>query len=59
MNGDPCCPLCKGPHDICLSRYACEHHIIADAQDELNHQARKVYSNPTADLAIRNAMNRR
>lgn len=56
---DPCCTLCKGPHGICLSRHACEHHRIADAQDEINHQTRKLYRNPTADQAIANAMNSR
>lgn len=56
MINDPCCALCKGAHGICLSRHQCEHHKIADAQDELNHRARKVYANPTADQAIRQAM---
>lgn len=59
MTNDPCCALCKGAHGICLSRHTCQHHLAADAQDELNHRARKVYNNPTADQAIKNAMNRR
>ncbi|WNT44970.1 hypothetical protein SEA_ABBYDAISY_77 [Arthrobacter phage AbbyDaisy] len=50
----PCCALCKGPHGICLSRYACQHHKDADAQDDANHNARQTYRNPTADQAIRN-----
>ena len=53
---DPCCGACKGAHGICLSRYQCEHHRAADAQDEINHQTRKLYRNPTADQAIANAM---
>lgn len=56
---DPCCGACKGAHDICLSRYQCEHHRVADAQDEANHRARKLYANPTADQAIANAMRAR
>ncbi|AYN57949.1 hypothetical protein PP640_gp77 [Arthrobacter phage Faja] len=52
---DPCCALCKGPHGICLSRHACEHHKAAQAQDEADARARRTYRDPTADLAIRNA----
>lgn len=53
---DPCCTLCKGPHGICLSRHTCQHHKIADAQDEANHRARRTIRDPTANQAIANAM---
>jgi hypothetical protein len=56
---DPCCALCKGPHGICLSRHACEHHKSAQAQDDANHRARQTYRNPTADTAIRNVTRNR
>lgn len=55
---DPCCALCKGPHDICLSRHSCQHHKIAQAQDDANHQARQTVRRPTEDQAIRNIMSR-
>lgn len=53
---DNCCHLCKGPHGICLSRHTCEHHIIAQAQDDANHRARRTVYDPTGDAAIRNVM---
>ncbi len=53
---DPCCALCRGPHGICLSRHSCQHHKIAQAQDDANHRARKLYNNPTQDKAIANVM---
>ena len=52
---DPCCFLCKGAHGICLSRGQCEHHKLAQAQDEADARARRTYRDPTADRAIRNA----
>lgn len=56
---DNCCHLCKGPHGICLSRYQCQHHQEADAQDEANNRARRTYNNPTQDRAIANVMRAR
>ena len=56
---DPCCALCKGPHDICLSRYTCNHHREADAQDEANARARRTHRDPTADAAVAAAMRAR
>jgi hypothetical protein len=56
---DPCCPLCKGAHGICLSRFQCNHHIEADKQDDANHRARQLYYNPTADEAIANVTRER
>ena len=53
---DPCCALCRHMTGICLSRGSCEHHKIAQAQDEANHQTRKTYNNPTQDKAIANVM---
>ncbi|WXW93193.1 hypothetical protein SEA_BRAYBEAST_57 [Arthrobacter phage BrayBeast] len=53
---DPCCALCRTPSGVCLSRYSCNHHKEADAQDEANHQARRTHSDPTAYAAIANAM---
>jgi transposase-like protein len=53
---DNCCAACKGAHGICLSRYTCNHHLEADAQDEINHRTRQTYSDPTANAAIRAAM---
>ena len=52
---DPCCFLCKGAHGICLSRGQCEHHKLAQAQDEADARARRTHRDPTADQAIRNA----
>lgn len=56
---DPCCALCKGPHGICLSRHACEHHKAAQAQDDANHRARQTVRDPTGETAIRNIMSNR
>ena len=56
---DPCCPLCKGAYGICLSRYGCEHHRVADAQDEANHRATRTIRDPTASRAIANVMKER
>lgn len=56
MTPDNCCHLCKGPHGICLSRHACEHHKIAQAQDDANHKARQTVRRPTEDKAIANVM---
>ena len=53
-----CCSLCKGAHGICLSRYQCQHHKEADAQDEINHRTRRTHNDPTADAAIAAAMTR-
>ena len=53
---DPCCFLCRGAHGICLSRGQCEHHKLAQAQDEADARARRTYRNPTEDQAIRNIM---
>lgn len=53
---DACCFLCRGPHGVCLSRYSCEHHTLAQAQDDANHKARQTYRNPTADQAVARAM---
>ena len=52
---DPCCFLCRGAHGICLSRGQCEHHKLAQAQDEADARARRTHRDPTADKAIRNA----
>ncbi|SDK80283.1 hypothetical protein [Arthrobacter sp. ok362] len=54
MTHDPCCVLCKGPHDICLSRHTCEHHKAAQAQDDANHRASRTIRDPTGDTAIAN-----
>jgi hypothetical protein len=54
MTTDPCCVLCKGPHDICLSRHSCEHHVLAQAQDDANHRASRTIRDPTGDTAIAN-----
>ena len=51
---DPCCVLCRGPHGICLSRHACEHHVKAQAQDDANHRASRTIRDPTGDTAIAN-----
>jgi hypothetical protein len=56
---DPCCFLCRGAHGICLSRGQCEHHKLAQAQDEADARARRTYRNPTEDKAIRNVMRSR
>lgn len=56
---DPCCFLCRGAHGICLSRGQCEHHKLAQAQDEADARARRTYRNPTEDQAIRNVMRSR
>lgn len=56
MNLDACCALCKGPHGICLSKYACQHHKEAQAQDDANHKARRTVRDPTGDAAVSNAM---
>jgi hypothetical protein len=53
---DPCCFLCKGAHGICLSRGQCEHHKLAQAQDEADARARRTVRDPTANEAIRNVM---
>ena len=54
MNRDACCFLCRGVHGICLTAYGCEHHKLAQAQDEADARARRTYRDPTADRAIRN-----
>jgi hypothetical protein len=54
MTADPCCVLCKGPHGICLSRHRCEHHKVAQAQDDANHRASRTIRDPTGETAIRN-----
>lgn len=59
MIADPCCALCKHSTGVCLSRHSCEHHVIADAQDEAAHRATRQYRDPTADQAVRNAMKER
>lgn len=51
---DPCCFLCRGAHGICLSRGQCEHHKLAQAQDEADARSRRTYRDPTADQAVRN-----
>jgi hypothetical protein len=56
---DPCCFLCKGAHGICISRGQCEHHKLAQAQDEADSRARRTYRKPTEDQAIRNIMRSR
>jgi hypothetical protein len=53
---DPCCWACRSPTGVCLSRHACEHHIIAQAQDDANHRASRQYRDPTGDQAVANAM---
>lgn len=53
---DPCCFLCRGAHGICLSRGQCEHHKLAQAQDEADARARRTVRDPTANEAIRNVM---
>lgn len=54
MISDACCALCRGPHGICLSRHACEHHQTAQAQDDANHKATSTIRDPTGETAIRN-----
>lgn len=56
---DPCCYLCRSAHGVCLSRGQCEHHKLAQAQDEADARARRTYRNPTEDQAIRNIMRSR
>ncbi|AYR01580.1 hypothetical protein PP639_gp080 [Arthrobacter phage Seahorse] len=56
---DPCCFLCKGAHGICLTRGQCEHHKVAQAQDEADARARRTVRDPTANEAIRNVMRNR
>ena len=53
---DPCCWACRSPTGVCLARYACEHHRVAEAQDEARHQAGRTIRDPTGDTAIRNIM---
>lgn len=53
---DNCCVLCRTPTGVCASKHACEHHQIAQAQDEVNARARRTHPDPTADQAIRNAL---
>lgn len=53
---DPCCFFCKGAHGICISRGQCEHHKVAQAQDEADARARRTVRDPTANEAIRNVM---
>ena len=56
---DPCCYLCKSAHGVCLTRGQCEHHKVAQAQDEADARARRTYRNPTEEQAIRNIMRSR
>jgi len=56
---DPCCFICRGPHDICLSRGTCGHHVKARAQDDANHKARQTVRDPTGETAVRNIMRTR
>lgn len=56
---DPCCYLCKGAHGICLTRGLCDHHKLAQAQDEADSRARRTYRNPTEEQALRNVMRTR
>jgi hypothetical protein len=51
---DSCCVLCRTPTGVCASKYACEHHKLAQAQEDANHRARRTHRDPTADQAIRN-----
>lgn len=53
---DPCCFTCKGAHGICLTRGLCDHHVLARAQDDANHRARRTHRDPTGDAAVANAM---
>jgi len=53
---DNCCALCRGPHGICLSRHACQHHKDAQAQDDANHRATRTVRDPTGEAAVRNIM---
>jgi hypothetical protein len=56
---DPCCFVCRGPHGVCLTRYACEHHAKAQAQDDANHRATRTHRDPTGETAVRNIMRNR
>ena len=56
MNADLCCWACKSPTGVCLSRYACEHHRVAEAQDAAIHQSTRQYRDPTGDQAVNNIM---
>ena len=56
MNTDSCCWACRSPTGVCLSRRTCEHHIIAEAQDEARHRATRQYRDPTGDQAVNNIM---
>ena len=53
---DPCCWACKSGTGICLTRFQCDHHKQADAQDEQNHRARRTHTDRTAEQAIANIM---
>ena len=56
MIADACCALCKGPHGICLSKHACQHHKDAQKQDDANHRARQLYRDPVGNEAVANVM---
>lgn len=57
MTPDPCCYLCRTPYGCALRH--CEHHKIAQAQDDANHKARQTVRRPTEDKAIANVMRER
>ncbi|CAH0232899.1 hypothetical protein SRABI26_02694 [Arthrobacter sp. Bi26] len=54
MTSDPCCILCRHSTGVCLSRHTCEHHLLAQAQDDANHRASRTIRDPTGDTAIAN-----
>jgi hypothetical protein len=53
---DNCCWMCKSNYGVCLTAYGCDHHKLAQAQDEADARARRTVRDPTADQAIRNVM---
>ena len=55
MTTDPCCGSCRGAHGICRSRWACQHHQDAQAQDDANHRARRTHRDPTGNQAAARA----
>lgn len=53
---DACCVLCRTPSGVCASKFTCQHHKEAEAQDAANDRARRTVRRPTEDQAIANVM---
>jgi hypothetical protein len=53
---DACCHVCRSTFGVCLTGYRCGHHIETRRTEDADDRARRLYNNPTQDIAIANVM---